>query len=847
MDLLIRYADGPGMVSSAGVAGYFGGHLQETKEGGGLVSCAGYLSRDGLVKPEVRNPDLWREVGWDPDRTELPPSELLEQLAAGYDLHETKLTIGRSLFRQPKEALITLPSEISQVLKNHPGIAREILRATVEAHFQEVEREAVRVRTGGGNREWQAARTLSLYYLHAENRGGEVHYHAHALAFLPAKALDGRWRTWENARNVIRMSTPGGSREKATDAMLASAKAHGLEVDLRRGVASLTPGMAQGATVRGLDGQVIQAGSLDRKRRVEIMAAQELKRELGGIVPLTPRELEFVRKETGKLPQKLPGERRRLALAKKLNQLGMLGKDGEILPKAELGKRLKSYERKLALAEVQLEAGGFLAETGGKHLEAAGLVRVKREQVAALAGGAVDLEASTKAARMRWTKDYERVLRMVQEAGGLSTKHLEKRDRDLLSKLKRFGLLEAQKVERLNEYRITEAGLARLRGERPKEVVVAVPPPAPEVAPEDEPFSLRMVREIREREASDPQDLRELPVFQSEEIREVFPEVELDLLKPVTEVLELADGRSYPLAPIRVTREAIHEVVDDLETACLSAAETKLGRTFERNHESQCAAETWFRAGYGLRPLDHEDLKRGWPERLGRLVRQGWERLVDQAVDLADQARRVLGLRAEQAAREELRGRPLESPFDEPRPGKPRELEQFQRGAAVLAEHRPEECRHLTAWQGKEAELVALALRKAKGEAISLPEETYRATLKAGKLGSTLEKEEKAQPAYVPQGLEKEFGADLRRIGARMSALGIETPFTKEAFANSPRGEIRKGIEACRKQGLLDEGPGWAFLGGKIRELAQELGKGFERDKAEANHLIDRLIRGRQR
>ena len=145
------------------------------------------------------------------------------------------------------------------------------------------------------------------------------------------------------------------------------------------------------------------------------------------------------------------------------------------------------------------------------------------------------------------------------------------------------------------------------------------------------------------------------------------------------------------------------------------------------------------------------------------------------------------------------------------------------------------------------AELVALALRKAKGEAVSLPEETYGATIKAGKLGSVLEKEEKAKAAYVPQGLEKEFGADLRRIGARMSALGIDTPFTKEAFTNSPRGEIRKGIEACRKQGLLDEGQAWAFQGGKIRELAQELGKGFERDKAEADHLIDRLIQRRQR
>lgn len=144
---------------------------------------------------------------------------------------------------------------------------REILRAVVTAHLREVEREAVRVRTGGGNREWQTARTLSLYYIHAENRGGEIHYHAHTLTFIPAKMPDGAWRSWDNGRNMMRLSKPVGSREKATDAMLVSTRLHGLGIELRCGVAAKAPGQAQGATVKGLDGKVIQAGSLDHKRR----------------------------------------------------------------------------------------------------------------------------------------------------------------------------------------------------------------------------------------------------------------------------------------------------------------------------------------------------------------------------------------------------------------------------------------------------------------------------------------------------------------------------------------------------------------------------------------------------
>ena len=47
MDLMVRYNDGPGMSSPAGVTVYFGGHLQVTKESGGLEVCSGDLSRDG--------------------------------------------------------------------------------------------------------------------------------------------------------------------------------------------------------------------------------------------------------------------------------------------------------------------------------------------------------------------------------------------------------------------------------------------------------------------------------------------------------------------------------------------------------------------------------------------------------------------------------------------------------------------------------------------------------------------------------------------------------------------------------------------------------------------------------
>ncbi len=175
-----------------------------------------------------------------------------------------------------------------------------------------------------------------------------------------------------------------------------------------------------------------------------------------------------------------------------------------------------------------------------------------------------------------------------------------------------------------------------------------------------------------------------------------------------------------------------------------------------------------------------------------------------------------------------------------------RGLDYFQRGAVALAAHRPEEHRHLAAWQGKESELVSLVFQKARGEAVLLPEETYAAALRAGKLGIILEKEEQAKPVQVPGRLEKEFGADLRKIASRMDALGIDMPFTKGALGVSPDITIRKGVEACRKQGLLEEGQGWAFQTEKLREMAQGLRKGFELEKNGDDLLTDRLIQRRQ-
>lgn len=199
--LLARYSPKKA-VSAAGAAAYVGGHLQDSKEVGDLATLKGYLSRDGMVRPVVANPELWARVGWDSEALELPPAPLLEALTRGEDLTGTRLTRRGSgpknqvPFRAPEELLVTLPCEVSEALARLGAEAsHRVMEAVLQEALRQIETQAVRVRKGQGERGWAPAQTLSLAYIHEENRGGETHLHGHLYTFGPALDQEGKWRT----------------------------------------------------------------------------------------------------------------------------------------------------------------------------------------------------------------------------------------------------------------------------------------------------------------------------------------------------------------------------------------------------------------------------------------------------------------------------------------------------------------------------------------------------------------------------------------------------------------------------------------------------------------------------
>lgn len=167
-------------------------------------------------------------------------------------------------------------------------------------------------------------------------------------------------------------------------------------------------------------------------------------------------------------------------------------------------------------------------------------------------------------------------------------------------------------------------------------------------------------RQLREEECRDPEDLREMVAMRLDLIREVFSEEEepLDGLQPVQEALDLPGGHLYVLPFVQATREAFQAAVHDLDDACRESDREISGRPFKRSKESLFVAERWFRAGYGLKPIDREELEREWPERLGRLVQEAWHRVLERSVDVGDRAQQIHDLRAEAACYEEMRTKP---------------------------------------------------------------------------------------------------------------------------------------------------------------------------------------------
>ena len=454
MEIFGRYNDGPQPKCSSAVADYVGGHLAPPLESGDLKGVPGYLSQDGTITPLVAHPELWKEVGWNPQVHPLPPANLIQGLTQGFDGARGKLA-GRGLFRSPKEALFSIPAELSVALMEFSPTERfGVMADLFNCWAEERDKVAVRIMIDG-ERKWEQGKTLSLGFIHLKDRSGAPSLHLHDYTFCVAKDGTGTWRSYDNGKASHEMPK---IRAKLTDTVIASCARLGIRIDWARGLARERDGESQGVTVYLPSGRVIVAGSLDRARRSDILAAQSI-RETLGVPALTPRELELVRRETGKFPCELKGVRRRDLLVAKLNALGLLDGEGRILPREDVDARLPGIAEGLEAAAEKLRA----IPLPGPRAAAVEKIVDKISSITRLVPDLIGkVEAARDKGKLRWTAEYQRVMGLVERAGTLGTGGLPKQDRDLLSKLKKSGLLEGTKVDGRMTYRVSELGLSRV-------------------------------------------------------------------------------------------------------------------------------------------------------------------------------------------------------------------------------------------------------------------------------------------------------------------------------------------------------------------------------------------------
>jgi len=177
----------------------------------------------------------------------------------------------------------------------------------------QIDERAVRVRVGGGRQEWRPAECLTIGFPHFLNKSGEPGPQAHVLTLAPALDQEGMWRTRDNAAFLRQLQGAGLPIEEATkvcgrrrlgDRMIESCRSMGIDVRFTPVFSSQELRVPHGATVQ-TPGMTIEAGSVRRDRRAEIIAAQQLKATLGVAAP-TAREIRLLLENAGHPVASLP-------------------------------------------------------------------------------------------------------------------------------------------------------------------------------------------------------------------------------------------------------------------------------------------------------------------------------------------------------------------------------------------------------------------------------------------------------------------------------------------------------------------------------------------------------------
>lgn len=459
MDTWISITEGKVGASPSGVRDYVVNHLQSPKESGCLAQLPGYRYPEGDVRPHYLNWPLWVEVGQGVGQID---ENLIFNLCMGMDLDGRQLT-QTDLFRAPVEALLTLPSEVSQALIGNPSLANQALYAVSSAYLQEMEPVAISARCGGRKSTILPAKTLTMAYFHGLSEAGEPHLHAHVLTFTPALDEFGAWHAYANRLFMQRLHAAGGAREKARKALVALLAKQGYVVEIVPGKSD--PDHPPGAMVTCPSGAVIYPGLIPRLQGARMLARKAVLFELR--VPcLTSKEVPLLLNQVGKFPTAAAGGQRQARFVSKLNTLHLLDEDGRI--KQDLLPALAAVDSTMARVEASLRDLPLQESE-----RASWSVREHRE---ALLEHVPEARADDWVARKTWTKRYDELLELAASES-YEWAALPITTQNAMHLLAKAGVLKKHYDKSWPTYRLTAKGEARrlLGRQEAAEIKAAVP------------------------------------------------------------------------------------------------------------------------------------------------------------------------------------------------------------------------------------------------------------------------------------------------------------------------------------------------------------------------------------
>ena len=226
-----------------------------------------------------------------------------------------------------------------------------------------------------------------------------------------------------------------------------------------------------------------------------------------------------------------------------------------------------------------------------------------------------------------------------------------------------------------------------------------------------------------------------------------------------------------------------------------------------------------------------QQLRRAGREAIQKAYDQWRQEYIQNPIDRLKQESSALARPAQQAEHSRLDTARARIPLPDNNAATAVFLRGYQALASIPGETKT--IASVSAWLGKEDELVTQVLHHSKGSPTSLSKEQYDAAVRIGRVGNLLTAADGAPGIKMPSALAPQR-PDIERLSSRLRSFGLRHPLTNSNLPAFAASTMRAHLADARKAGLLDDGPTWTFKYSTARNVAQELTKEFERRRDRA-------------